>query len=48
MFERSEFLPILKATILWRESVVAAGSDRQGVRVSFSAYSFVTQQKSKA
>jgi len=38
MFEAlAEFLPIIKAVVEWRESA----SGRQGIWVSFSAYSFV-------
>ncbi len=45
MFEAlAEFLPILKAAVEWREPAIGG----QGVRVPFSAYSFVARQKSKA
>ncbi|SEA12403.1 hypothetical protein SAMN05660420_01290 [Desulfuromusa kysingii] len=42
MSERSEFLPLLKAAVEWREP---AG---QGGRVCFFAYFLVTQQESEA
>ena len=44
MSEQSEFLPLLKADVEWKEPAIGG----QGGRVPFSAYSFVAQQKSKA
>ena len=41
MFERSEFLPLLKANVTWREP--AKGG--QGGRAPFSAYSFVVYKR---
>ena len=39
MFERSEFLPLLKSAALFREP------EGQGVRAPFSAYSFVVYKR---
>jgi len=48
MFERSEFFSELQNVVKRREPAIAAGYIGQGVRVPFSAYSFVAQQKSMA